>query len=376
MQLSAPSTMAMRSEVAPQAVRHVLTAPSQVSRTLGPALRPRVSRRAHPSTVTLCTTEGSEVVADDKSAGRMTYKPATFKVMVDDAAGSIQKAMEDGLNRLEVEFPPLPGSVDGYKGASDVFIDSNAQLAIAAARTLSEGGKRVHILLPDANEYRRTGGMFKSTFDLYDGITVGHLQESEAPGPINAVMNMFGGGLDPEEATAAAAKADVFLAINASTVELPSIEKYTNFTVKDRTMVLWNLELDTLRADLGLVAFPPKDLQYNFLCNFKPVFYLRPRDYSKSVAVAPFILNYSGALFREYPGPWQVMLKQDSGEYACVAEDKRRYNLGEVKEELMDAMGLNTELEGSAMEFLRRGYKRSTWWEDDEEEEKSDVWRT
>lgn len=41
-----------------------------------------------------------------------------------------------------------------------------------------------------------------------------------------------------------------------------------------------------------------------------------------------------------------------------LAEDPvRRYNLGEFKEELMSAMGLNTEGEGSAMAFLRRGYK-------------------
>lgn len=43
-----------------------------------------------------------------------------------------------------------------------------------------------------------------------------------------------------------------------------------------------------------------------FLSKLRPVFFLRPRDYSKSVPVAPFIINYSGALFREYPGPWQV----------------------------------------------------------------------
>ena len=53
----------------------------------------------------------------------------------------------------------------------------------------------------------------------------------------------------------------------------------------------------------------------------------------------------------------QVMLRQDNGEYACVAEDERRYNLGEAKEEMMAAMGLNTEVEGSAMQFLRRGYR-------------------
>jgi hypothetical protein len=75
---------------------------------------------------------------------------------------------------------------------------------------------------------------------------------------------------------------------------------------KDKVLVLWNMELDTLRGDLGLPAFPSKDIQYQFLAKFRPVYYLRARDYSKSVPVPPFIVNYSGALFREYPGPWQV----------------------------------------------------------------------
>lgn len=75
----------------------------------------------------------------------------------------------------------------------------------------------------------------------------------------------------------------------------------------------------------------PQDVHYKFLSAFLPAFFLRTRDYSKSVTVAPFLVNYSGALFREYPAPWQVLLKQDGGLYAVIAEDRTRYNLGEVK---------------------------------------------
>ena len=81
-------------------------------------------------------------------------------------------------------------------------------------------------------------------------------------------------------------------------------------------------------------------------------------------------------LFREFPAPWQVMLKQSDGSYACVAEDENRFTLFDVKEELVNASGLDTEEEGSAMSFLRRGYKRATWWEEELAEETSNLWRS
>lgn len=74
----------------------------------------------------------------------------------------------------------------------------------------------------------------------------------------------------------------------------------------NKPLITWCMELDTLRADLGLFGFPSKDVHFKFLCNFTPVFYLRQRAYSKSVPIAPFVVNYNGALFRTYPSGWQA----------------------------------------------------------------------
>jgi len=247
----------------------------------------------------------------------MTYRPSTFSELIADVVGAMRAAMAAGEGRLEVEFPPLAGSDDAYKRESDLFIDSNVQLAIAAGQLLAAAGKRTHVVLPDRAEYERSYKLSKPALDLMDGsVTLGHLRESGG-GAGFSLASLFGGSAPPSAEAGAAA--DVFLIANATGVELPNVEAYCGATVRGKTAVLWNMELDTLRGDLGLLGYPPRSVHARFLSTFLPAFFVRQRDYSKSVGVAPYIVNYSGALFREYPGPWQVMLRQDSGEYACIA---------------------------------------------------------
>jgi len=127
-------------------------------------VRAAAPEQAETSLESIATTEDSLAQPEKirRMPGRQTYKPASFQVLVQDATNAVKAAVADGLTRLEVEFPALPGNIDGkrwlyvqiadllqlhlaprpypmsahagYKGASDWFIDSNIQLALAASK--------------------------------------------------------------------------------------------------------------------------------------------------------------------------------------------------------------------------------------------------
>lgn len=253
---------------------------------------------------------------DSSRLGVSVYKPSSYGTLVADAGKALGYALDDNLKRVEIDFPPLPNSVSGYKGASDEFIDANIQLALALARKIHDlRGITSRLVFPDKPERRRASRTFGSAIEMTGCVSIGCLDDAPRSGgrsfwgSIRGALD-FDFGEDVEGKYESTEKPGLYIILNCSTAELPAVEEYVNhFAGDDTAVVLFNLETDTLRADLGLLGFPPKDLHYRFLAQFLPVFYIRTRDYSKSVSVAPFILNYSGALFRQYPGPWQVILK-------------------------------------------------------------------
>jgi len=258
--------------------------------------------------------------------------------------------------------------------------EANTKHAIDFAKSFVQKGnyKKVSILLPDEAEARIQTD-FLATDTPYPGIYVSSLRKSEEGDeriikPEQIFLNLFGGGSggqvrpDPET--------DMYVIVVASAQELPDIEELMSLD-PTKVFVLFNLKLDILRGDLGAPAFPPKEFQDRFLSRVKPVYYLRTRQYSRSTPNPPFMVNYQGCLFRSYPGQYQTLLDTGNGRYRRVKGNDARPALGEFKQELTDALTVEGVIqeEGNVLNFLRTGYKTTTWWEE-ERENASDIWKT
>ena len=98
----------------------------------------------------------------------------------------------------------------------------------------------------------------------------------------------------------------------------------------------------------------------------KPVYYIRPRSYSLSLSVPPFLVSYQGVLFRRYPEAYQTLLDQGKATYRRVTASPDRPNLGTFKSQLTSALKLADE-KAAATAISQAGFKQSTWWEDDAE---------
>jgi len=302
-----------------------------------------------------------------------------------------EMAIDDGHRLLEVEFPPLPANVLEMDDVSAYDVaKANVNLALDFAKSFANTDRvdGVAIMLPDESEKQIMLEDLTLEEKVYPGVTLTSLRRGEEGDtrvfkPEDLLVGLMGRGSGGT--VRAVEGADMYVIVVASAQELPDVEELYELTKaeegkKSPVIVFYNLKLDVLRGDLGAPAFPGKDFQDRFLSRVKPVYYLRTRQYSRSVSAPPFIVNFQGCIFRSYPGHYQTLLDTGTGRYRKVVGNDVRPALGEFKEQLTDALReegviASKEEEGGLFGFLRTGYKTTTWWED-EREDASLEWRT
>lgn len=325
--------------------------------------------RIPSANVTRASTDDGTAVAGDEAASTISGAepappPSTFYQAIQQAAGAASAALAAGEKLIEVEFPPLPTSrmESSTVGAYEV-LDANIQLAVDFARSFAKEGKRIAIQFPDFVEKDRAVGNNNEMEEPVDGIRFGTLRDDGAGSFLERIW------AKPNLESAVRDDDDMFIVIGATCQELPDVEKLVE-AVGDRPVVFFNLGLDQSRGDLGLPAFPRKDMHRRFLTKVLPVYYIRTRTYSRSLKQAPYLVNYSGALYRCYPGPYQVLLDTASGNYRRLVALDKRPSLGEVRDTLTEGL----DIEVPFKEFLGQS---KTWWESaDPSTEASDKWRS
>jgi hypothetical protein len=303
----------------------------------------------------------------------LSNPPTTFLKCVQQAVKGAKLALAQGENLLEVEFPPLPLEYldDSSSSARDVS-DANTRWAIEFAKSFTESYGQITILYPDDAE-------------LQDGIKYVDMQGGDKPFPniflstarVDSLKNaksfdqvlisIFGATIGGKVEPVAGTK--MYIAIITSTQELPDLEKLHAFD-PSIPIIFFNLRLDVLRGDLGLPLFPGRDLHYRFLTKVLPVYIMRSRSFATSIRRPPFIVNYSGLLYRTFPEPYQCILNVGDGKNKMVkAIDERPTFMG-FRNFLTDAL----RLPGVPQDELQSP-GNLVWWEKDLELEEFNQWR-
>ena len=196
-------------------------------------------------------------VAASVATGRSLYKPSSSQRMVEDASGALTRALESGQRCLEVQMPSLPGGLEmEQRGSSDDFQAANIRLALAVAKRLDRTRYvDVALVLPDEGEKRFYGKQMRNVLDYIPGARFEALTDVRSGGIggfLSSIMSVAAG----DEASGSEKKkpADIYFFVNASTVELPLMRTFIEEKLgSEIPAVTFNLELDTLRSDLGTV---------------------------------------------------------------------------------------------------------------------------
>ena len=245
-----------------------------------------------------------------KALNALSNAPNNFPDCVKQAVIATNNALEAGDKLIEVEFPPLPLDYleDASSSARDIA-SANTRWALAFAQAFAPNGQ-ISIIYPDQPEvddalkYLSGGTLpieIKNENSPSPNVTISTIRTDSiknAQSIDQIISSIFGATLGGE--VNSIPNTVLYIAVVSSTQELPDLEKLHMLDPKT-PIVFFNLRLDVLRGDLGLPLFPGRDLQYRFLSKIRPAFILKPSTFATTIKQPPFVVNYSGQLFRAYP---------------------------------------------------------------------------
>jgi len=381
-------------------------------------------------------------------AGRKIFAwPKSFAEIVQTSAFSTVELFQAGETRVEVDFPPLP-LADLDWNTCDIsetrVVDSNIQHAIAFCKLLIKDPREYPKLDAQETVARAMAGAVAQEPDKVDEVLKKKFPKEERNPSARArrtVRMLFPNKPDmlrardvhyekwrkmerPEllrrgyynevnSETWQGPFEDVFVFVIAQeSSELPQIRKYVELSdavaaKQGRVLrwVLFNLNLNKLRSDIvyykTVVPLRPglatEKVHFDFLTTFRNAYLIRFGKYTMTVLRDPFNINYTGAMFRAYPGPFQIFMQDEDGTYRTIDANDKRPSIVAMKRRLMRANGLMQEaglpwdityddvyrpknlkagtIEKGIEQLGREGFGDAQWWEDDFEQELSEKWR-
>jgi len=229
----------------------------------------------------------------------MTELPKTLEEAIAQAQQATLAAIADGQTRVQAEmvFPEIALQAQSIALEFLPVFDNLSHLA----KTDESGEKippQIKVFFPDAGAAalaRRDWGR-DIPYKIED-IGLGRLPIQDK--------------IDPKD--------DIFLLVDASSVEIAEVEKICN-AAGDRPVVLLNPHLEDM-ATVG-IGYTARQLRERLINTLFSCYYVRPLE--------------GAAIFRCYPGLWQVWL-ENNGEYQLLVELPKRPVGEEIDRILMAA---------------------------------------
>lgn len=219
-----------------------------------------------------------------------------------------------------------------------------AQAQQATTAAIADGYKRIQVdllfpelkIMPVAEQFLPTfehlGAQFRVYFPDAGSAALARRDWGEKPYAIRGINDMKA-EMQPDE--------QAFLFVQPSSVEVLEVEQLCQQAM-DRPVVMLNPNLEDV-AIIG-IGYAGRQLRDRFLSTFESCYYLRPIE--------------GAAVFRAYPGLWQVWQEKE-GTYELIAEETQR-PAGEALDRILMGAGNPTEAQpprrgllSSLQQFLR-----------------------